>query len=167
MDNLTIIEAEKVEYLPAKTLLRLGEKAQAANAHLKAFKQVVAQKAELFRALEEMDIEPGFFLDNEYVVVSFAGDGTKLGQVWGLFRRHGFETHSRPQKGDTTFYAFWTCKGHANLFMNFSSTLCKRVQVGTELKEVPVYQTQCGELDLTALPAETATEVALTNDVPF
>lgn len=165
MDNLTIIEAEKVEYLPAKTLLRLGEKAQAANANLKAFKQVVGQKPELFRALEEMDIEPGFFLDNDYVVVGFAGDGTKLGQVWGLFRRHGYETHSRPQKGDTEFYAFWECKGHTKLFMHFSSTLCKRVQVGTEMKEVPVYQTQCGELDLTALPA--STEVALADDMPF
>jgi len=167
VDDLTIVDAEQVEYLPAKTLLRLGERAQAANKNLKAFKQVVSQKPELFRALEDMDIDPTFSLDVEYVTVSFAGDGEKLGKVWGLFRRHGYQTHSRPKKGDTMFYAFWDCKGHTQLFMNFSSTLCKRVQVGTEMKEVPVYQTQCGELDLTALPAETSTEVALPDDMPF
>jgi hypothetical protein len=166
VDDLTIIDAEQVEYLPAKTLLRLGERAQAANKNLKAFKQVVSLKPDLFRGLEDMDIEPSFSLDNEYVVVSFAGDGETLGKVWGLFRRNGYQTHSRPAKGDTMFYAFWDCAGHAQLFMNFSSTLCKRVQVGTEMKEVPVYKTQCGELDLTALPTE-STAVAVVEECPF
>jgi len=29
--------------------------------------------------------------------------------------------------------------------LHFTSTVCKRVQVGTELKEVPVYELRCGE----------------------
>lgn len=165
--EITIIEAERVEYLPAKTLLRLGQRAQEASKHLAGFKKTVGQKPELFRALEELDIEPGFSLDNDYVNISFAGDGKKLGEVWGLFRRHGYSTGGRPKKGDTTFYAFWTCEGHAKLFMMFSSTLCKRVQTGTEMKEVPVYETQCGELDLTALPADAKEVATVTDDVSF
>jgi hypothetical protein len=31
----------------------------------------------------------------------------------------------------------------AKIFLAFTSTVCKRVQVGVETKEVPVYEIQC------------------------
>jgi hypothetical protein len=163
--SISIIEPEKLEYLPAQTLLRLSTKAQKAGKHYKAFKKTVTTLPELFRGFEQLDIDPTFDLDNEYITLQFAGDGEKLKQAWGLLRRSGYNTDHRPKKGDTQVYAFWNREEHAQIFMYFTSTLCKRVQVGTEMKEVPIYETQCGS-DLPELEAA-STEVAVNDEVPF
>lgn len=144
--EVSIIEPETLEYLPAKTLLRLVEKSQQSAKNAKAFKQTISALPALFRGFEEMDIEPRFDLDNEYITLQFTGDGNKLKEVWGLLRRHDYQVSSRPEKGDTQFCAFWNREGQAKLFMYFTSSMCRRVQVGTEMKEVPIYETQCGEL---------------------
>jgi hypothetical protein len=165
MNEVSIVAPEQLEYLPAKTLLRLLEKSQTASKNAKLFKQTVTGLPELFRRFEELDIDPAFCLDNEWISLSFAGDGDKLKTVWTVLRRHGFNTPLRPAKGDTAFNAFWKREGHADIFMMFSSTLCKRVQIGTEMKEVPVYQTQCGELP--EIEAETSAVAVVNNDIPF
>jgi hypothetical protein len=144
--RVTIIEPETLEYLPAKTLLRLVEQSQKTAKNAKAFRLAVSTFPDLFRAFEELDLDVTFHLDNEYVSLSFAGDGEKLKTVWGHMRRAGFNTRSRPAKGDTTFNAFWSQEGYADIFMMFSSILCRRVQVGTKMVEQPIYETQCGEL---------------------
>jgi hypothetical protein len=164
VNDLNIIEPETLEYLPAATLLRLSTKAQKASKHYQAFKNTVIALPELFRGFEQMDVEPSFDLDNEYIMLQFAGDGAKLKQVWGLLRRNGYNTTLRPQKGETQFLAFWERKDQAQIFMYFTSTLCKRVQVGTEMKEVPIYETQCG--DLPEIEAD-STEVVVVEDMPF
>lgn len=163
----SIIEAETLEYLPAKTLLRLIERQQKAAKNFKAFKAAIGAFPDLFRALEDMDIEPGFGLDDDYIGLSFAGDGPKLAAVWKLLRQHGYKNSCHPKKGDTTFYAFWEQEGHAKLFMNFTSSVCRRVQVGTKMVETPIYETQCGELapELEA-PTNAVVEVD-DNDIPF
>jgi hypothetical protein len=166
--QVTIIEPETLEFLPAKTLLNLVEKHQKAGKRFKEFKHAIGALPDLFRGFEELDIDVGFGLDNDYISLSFAGDGPKLAAVWKLLRRYGYNTGSRPKKGDTTFYAFWEQSGYAQLFMNFSSTMCRRVQVGTKMVEQPVYETQCGEmpadLEIEA-PKNAVTEVD--NDLPF
>jgi hypothetical protein len=162
--EVNIIEPEILEYLPAQTLLRLSTRAQKAGKHFKAFKKTVTALPELFRGFEQIDIECSFDLDNEYITLQFAGDGEKLKQVWGLLRRSGYNTSHRPKKGDTQVYAFWDRTDHAQIFMYFTSTLCRRVQIGTEMKEVPIYETQCG--DLPEIEAD-STDVAVLEDVPF
>jgi hypothetical protein len=162
--QITIIEPETLEYLPAKTLLRLVEKSQQSAKNAKSFRQTVTTLPDLFRTFEEMDIDPRFDLDNEYITLQFTGDGNKLKEVWGLLRRHGYNVSSRPTKGETTFLGFWTREGVANLFMYFTSSMCRRVQVGTEMKEVPIYETQCGELPEIDAPPSAVTVV---DDIPF
>lgn len=162
--NISIIEPESLEYLPAKTLLRLLERSQQVSRNAKLFQQTVKGCSDLFRRFEELDIDPGFALDNEWISLSFTGDGEKLKTVWAALRRHGFNTTSRPKKGDTEFNAFWRKEGYADIFMLFTSALCRRVQVGTEMKEVPIYETQCG--DLPEIEAD-STEVVVVDEVPF
>lgn len=166
--QVTIIEPEQLEYLPAATLLRLVERHQKATKKFKEFKAAIGAFPELFRGFEGLDIEPSFGLDNDYISLNFAGDGPKLSAVWKLLRRHGYNTGCRPKKGDTTFYAFWTQEGHAQFFMNFTSTMCKRVQVGTQMVEQPIYETQCG--DMTAgleIEAPKTSVVEVDDDLPF
>lgn len=166
--QVSIIEPEQLEYLPAKTLLRLIERQQKAAKHFKEFKHAVGTFPELFRNLEEMDIDPGFELDNDYINLSFAGDGPKLATVWKLLRQHGYKNSCHPKKGDTTFYAFWEQEGHAKFFMNFTSSVCRRVKVGTKTIEQDVYETQCGEMptDL-EIEAPKNAVVEVDDDLPF
>jgi hypothetical protein len=164
--DISIIEAEPLEYLPAKTLLKLVEKQQQASKNAKAFKQAVTSLPGLFRGFEDMDVEPRFDLDNEYITLMFTGDGDRLKQVWGLLRRHGYNVTARPAKGDTQFTAFWQCEGQARIFMYFTSSLCRRVQIGTETKEVPIYETQCGELPELEVSTPTSA-VTVADEIPF
>jgi len=166
-EEVTIIEPEPLEHLPAKTLLRLVEQQQKAAKNGKMFKATVTAFPELFRSFEEMDIDPTFDVGNAWINLSFAGDGDRLKAVWGLLRRAGFNTTSRPKKGDTAFNAFWSQDGYGDIFMMFSSTLCRRVQVGTEMKEVPIYETQCGELPEIEAPNTQVVVAEETNDIPF
>lgn len=168
--QITVIEPEQLEYLPAKTLLRLVERSQAAQKNLKTFKQTVNALPELFRRFEELDLDVGFNLESTYINLTFTGDGDKLKAVWSVLRRHGFNTSLRPAKGDTTFNAFWTREGHAEIFMMFSSSLCRRVKVGTKMVEQPIYETQCGELpEIDVEVPATAVVVSAEdeNDIPF
>jgi hypothetical protein len=165
--QVTIIEPETLEYLPAKTLLRLVEKSQQSVKNAKSFRQTVTALPDLFRAFEALDIEPIFCLDNTHITLRFTGDGDRLKQVWGLLRRHGYNTNTRPKKGDTEFCAFWQCEGYAELFMYFTSSLCRRVQVGTEMKEVPIYETQCGELPEIESEDKPVVVAEVVDDMPF
>lgn len=166
--QVTIIEPETLEYLPAKTLLRLVEQSQKTAKNAKAFRLAVGTFPDLFRAFEELDLNVGFNLDNEHINLSFAGDGEKLKTVWGHMRRAGFNTTTRPAKGDTEFNAFWHQEGFAGIFMMFSSTMCRRVKVGTKMVEQAIYETQCGELpeiETDDKPVTVVEEYA--DDIPF
>lgn len=166
--QVTIIEPEQLEYLPAKTLLRVIERQQKAAKNVKEFKHVIGSFPELFRRLEELDIEPGFGLETDYISLSFAGDGPKLATVWKLLRQHGYKNSCHPKKGDTTFYAFWQQEGYIQFFMSFTSSVCRRVKVGTKTVEQDVYETQCGDFS-SAIEIESPKNavVEVDDDIPF
>ena len=126
-------------------------------------------KRSLFRWLEDREIEPRFDLSDGYVTLSFTGDGERLRSVWVELRRIGYTPNSRPEKGATTYHAFWEHPGeYAKIFMHFSSSVCKRVQIGTEMKEVPIYETQCGELPaLELLETAPVISAAPSEEIPF
>lgn len=167
MNDISIIEPETLEYLPAKTLLRLVEKAQQSAKNAKAFKQTVTALPGLFRAFEEMDIEPRFDLDNDYITLQFTGDGNKLKEVWSLLRRHDYNVSARPEKGDTQFCAFWQREGLVKLFMYFTSSVCRRVKVGTKMVEQDIYETQCGELPEIEAEDKPVVVAEVSDDIPF
>lgn len=169
---IALLDPEQLEFLPAKTLLRLIEKQQAVAKHFASFKKTIGELPELFRALEQIDIDTTFNLENGYVTLSFSGDGPKLTAAWRLLRQHAYNTDQRPKKGDTSFSAFWKSPERAEILMYFTSTLCKRVQVGTQTVEQPVYQTLCG--DMPEIDADGGAPVVVVaaggefdNDIPF
>lgn len=146
--NAVSIDVDMLASLPVKTLLRHEEKRRATAKNLAAAFATIQRHSSLFGALEALDIDVTFAPEHESMPIDlrFAGDGDRLGEVWGLLRAAGYAVNKRPEKGDTQFSGYWRKDGEAGIYMYFTSTLCKRVQVGTRLVEQPVYETQCGTL---------------------
>jgi len=103
----------------------------------------------LLEALEALEyIEPrwtGYNLD-----VVFSGTKVELIAVWKILRANGWETDgARPKEKAEQWYGTWYKEGcDTSIWMNFMSKTCVRTQVGTQLKEVPVYDIVCGEPEL-------------------
>ena len=95
--------------------------------------------------LEEMGLEP--YLSGTWICLSFTGDKHKLADVVRVLRTAGFKTDSsRPQKDATSWTAVYRDENwDVTFYLTFSSSFCKRVQVGTETKEVPIFEVRCGE----------------------
>lgn len=82
--------------------------------------------------------------------VSVNGGKDLLITGFRILRRHGFEPSRRPEGKTSYFSTFFEKEGLKPVWFSFSSTVCQRVQVGTEYKEVPVYDIQCtGETEVT------------------
>lgn len=170
MNMLATIEPEILELLPAKTMLKVIEQAQKAKKYSTAFQTTVKAHAELFRGMEELDIDSQFCLTSGDINLTFTGTGTKLGEVWGLLRRNGYMPNSRPEKGKSSFHTHWYKDGFSTLWMSFSSSVCRRVQVGTKTEVVPIYEVQCGEMPEIEAEAPTPSLTVIdggVDDVPF
>ena len=79
--------------------------------------------------------------------VSISGDKHTLAAAVRIFRTHGFSTTSEPpKKGDSTWNAFYSKSGcDLRWWFRFSSSVCRRVKVGTRTVEQDVYETVCDE----------------------
>jgi len=73
----------------------------------------------------------------------FSGDKQLFLRVMRAQYRHGLRPNFKHlQKGASE--GFWSCQvGQVRVWTSFSSTQCRRVQVGTKLEQVPVYETVC------------------------
>lgn len=167
MSNEIIVDVDVLEYLPAKTMLKLVEQAQKTKQYNAAFHETVKARSALFRRLEELDIDVTFSLRDGDIDLNFTGDGHRLGEVWSALRHAGYAPNSRPQKGETTFYTHWRQEGLATFWMSFTSSVCRRVQVGTKTVEQPVYEIQCGELPELDIDTTAVTVSEPANDIPF
>ena len=100
----------------------------------------------LVGALENLGIEPTF---NDSLALNFTGDAAKLYAVVKCLRIAGFSAKVAvpPKKGDTSWYAYYdnpNCKERVWLY--FTSSVCKRVKIGTETVERDVFETQCADI---------------------
>lgn len=137
---------------PVRTLLAFEDKRRRVNEFLRAAATTIQQSAPLFVALEALDIDITLAADSRSIDIKFAGDGNKLAEVWALLRRAGWgNPSSRPEKGATSYTAFWSHPTYVQIWIAFSATFCQRVQVGTRMVEQPIYETRCGDDDLPAL----------------
>jgi hypothetical protein len=123
-------------------------------------------------ALQKLKLEPSIDSSGDYNIHA-SGDKQMLVALMRILRISGFNSNGdRPKKGESTWCAWFehpACK--MRIWLNFSSTVCKQVQIGskTVTYEQPIYETRCVE-DLqevppceTALILETESTPALTN----
>lgn len=79
--------------------------------------------------------------------------GTSWHQCYRDIRAIGWKRTKVHRNGGNLQYLFevtrdWMPEGYStlHLLLNISISTCKQVQVGTEMKEVPVYRTECEDL---------------------
>ena len=114
--------------------------------------------------------------------VSFSGNKAKLLAVMRLLRRSGFSYRGDPPEANATSWgAYWVnpklddpdyVRTTSKLWMYFTSSVCRRVQVGTQMVEEPVYETRCGDDeadDPQASPRATVQpdQPSIEDDIPF
>lgn len=87
-----------------------------------------------------------------------SGDGKLLTKIVRALRTEGWVSETaRPEKGASGWWATFQKRStepgnegrlYGRLELAFTSTVCKRVQVGTKMEEVPVFETQCDDLTI-------------------
>ena len=87
--------------------------------------------------------------------ISLSGDRHKLSAAVRALRTRGYAYSSAaPVKGASSWASFFNSdECGVQIWFHFSSTVCRRVKVGTKTVEQEVYETVCDEL---VLPQEQA-----------
>ncbi len=80
--------------------------------------------------------------------VSLSGDKHTLAEAVRALRTNGFRTLNKPpEKGSITWGAFYDREGCGiRVWLSFSSSVCRRVKVGTRTVEQDIYETVCDEI---------------------
>jgi len=77
--------------------------------------------------------------------ISYAGDKLVLQGIFKALRALGYRTDKRPKENDSQWTAYWDHPdSDMRIWLKFSSTVCKRVKIGTKMEQVDVYETRCG-----------------------
>ena len=123
----------------------------------------------IINAFHRLGLEPKLSTD---IDLYFSGDAKKLAAVVTILRGSGFNTSApRPKKGDTTWSAYYVhpdCE--TKVWLYFTSSVCKRVKVGTKMVEQDVFEVQCGDILEPEVPQLTVVPVAVVefdSDIPF
>ena len=85
-----------------------------------------------------------FYLDSQGLNMSVTGKKADLVRILRKFYKLGFTTEKKPGSEDTG-YATWFRREECTVWFSFTSSQCKRVQVGTKMAEIPVYEMECAE----------------------
>jgi len=77
--------------------------------------------------------------------LSYSGDKLVLQGIYKVFRKLGYQSETRPQENEPTFTSFWNHpESDMKIWLRFTSTVCKRVKIGTKTVEEDIYETRCG-----------------------
>jgi hypothetical protein len=121
---------------------KLGEMVQRSAERRLAYMRVREEIKEVLDAFEVLgaSIDVG---SDCCINVRIAGDKECFVKCWKLWRSIGVRL-SPPGPGATEVYEHVNALG-VHAWFHFTSTVCKRVQVGTEMVERAIYETHCGE----------------------
>ena len=81
--------------------------------------------------------------------ITINGTKEQLNKMFHALRSEGYKPMRLPEENTSYYCTYWTKsqedEKHDEIWVVFCSTVCRRVQVGTEMKEVPVYEVRCTE----------------------
>jgi hypothetical protein len=116
------------------------------------------EKEAFYPVLEKLDEIDGVTCSGGYgLSVRASGDGALLTLIVRALRTTGwYSEDDRPKKNSTHWWATFRRRSDSgtgtyygpSINVSFSSTLCKQVKVGTEMREVAIYETQCEDLTI-------------------
>ena len=109
---------------------------------------------DLERAIEPVRnwlVKAGIDTGNQCLDLNFSGDKHTLQGIFAALRNAGYIPSSRPKDEKLVDFSCWWDKDGApfdkknqmRLWINFTSTSCKRVKVGTKMVEQDVYDIVC------------------------
>ena len=83
--------------------------------------------------------------DTNSIDISVAGDYAILKAVFAAFLKAGYKPDNRPTEEKlSSFTTYFTHpKRELRFYLYFTSTLCRRIKIGTKMQEVAVYETVC------------------------
>ena len=85
-------------------------------------------------------------LNHNDVDISVTGTRTTMNTLVGTLRKLGYVANRTPVEGDTSYCTyFYQGDTDFRVWVNFTSTVCRRVKIGTEMREVDVYEVQCDD----------------------
>lgn len=162
MNTLEPLLDSPVDLLLTQRALELAQQRQRWNA-VKDFYLPIINALQRCGA-EVYDISPE-------IDVRLIGDGPKLTQFVRIMRTAGFEIQgNRPKPGDTTWNAFFAHpECGMRLWLTFTSSVCRRVKIGTRMVEQDVFETQCGQISIEdeAAPLPAPVEAPQLEEMPF
>lgn len=94
--------------------------------------------------------KPNIFPLEDSLDVTITGDVHVLTETMRILYRHGLtEPTSKPVAKQPSYSAYFNQKGYdgntPRVWLSFSSSVCRRVKVGTKTIEQDVYEVVCGE----------------------
>jgi len=158
--DIETLAADPIELALAESALALAKSRAKWNSIKDFYRPII-------NAVQRLGLEPT--LSNE-VDLRFAGDAQKLAAVVRVLRTAGFTTTAeRPKQGDTTWHAYYEHPNCATrVWLYFTSSVCKRVKVGTKMVEQDVYETRCDDISGIETPVLTIVPSAQPiEEIPF
>jgi hypothetical protein len=125
-----------------KYMMKLAKNVQEIAERRLAYLKVRDQLKEVLDAFEALGADTSVDLDCT-INVRIAGDKETFVKCWKLWRSIGVRL-TPPSAGATEVYEHVSALG-VRIWFHFTSTVCKRVQVGTKMVATAVYEVQCGE----------------------
>jgi hypothetical protein len=102
----------------------------------------------IIEVIEELNLDLAtstrMLVDREDVNFYVTGDAPVLKEIFRGLRKLGYEPSKRPGvKPESNFTTYFSQDGKPTFYLSFSSTLCRRVKVGTKMVEQDIFEVQC------------------------
>lgn len=130
----------KVEEKHALDMKYLAEKIVRWNETKDGYAEAITKIEELNS--DSIEVSGGWALH-----VRASGNGALLTEIIRALRTSGWKSEDPRPEANTDYWSadFYKEDTKGSIALSFSSTVCRRVKVGTRMVEQDVYETQCGD----------------------
>ena len=119
---------------------------------LLAWAKVRPQLEPVVLAFDKIDVSASFGGSDTLYVTAY-GDKKHLADVIRVLRTNGWNTDTKPVEGSPEYKAVFRVEPTTEVpfappelvHLTFTSSVCKRVKVGTQMVEQDIFEVQCGE----------------------
>ena len=113
--------------------------------YYRTHKEAIKQLASELTLLLPKDTPVTGACDGYNITVRVAGGPAELKSIFRAFRKLGYDPSARPGiKPEESFSSYFRREeGGPEFYLYFSSTICKRIKIGSKMVEQAVYETVC------------------------
>lgn len=117
-----------------------------------AWSRVRAQLEPTVLAFDKLDVSVTFNGESNLYVAAH-GDKKRLADVIRVLRTNGWNTGTKPAEGSPEYRAVFNIEPtedaplapSGSVQLSFTSSVCRRVRVGTQMVEQDIYEVRCGD----------------------